>query len=166
MKRTSWSAGLSVTADGVGVIAHAGAIAPRLLADQVGLTAELSGAMARRRFIPIHDRGRVLIDVAVMLADGGESISDIGVLRHQSGALGPVASAPTVWRTLDEVTRRQAQEDPGGASSHAAARVVPPARRSTRIGVCGAGSGIDGRARCGCHHRGHAQREGTCSSDI
>ena len=60
--------------------------------------------MARRRFIPIHDRGRVLTDVAVMLADGGESISDIGVLRHQSGALGPVASAPTVWRTLDEIT--------------------------------------------------------------
>ena len=60
--------------------------------------------MARRRFIPIHDRGRVLIDVAVMLADGGESISDIGVLRHQSEALGPVASAPTVWRTLDEIT--------------------------------------------------------------
>ncbi|MBB0992666.1 IS1380 family transposase, partial [Dietzia sp. SLG510A3-30A2] len=104
MKRTSWSAGLSVTADGVGVIAHAGAIAPRLLADQVGLTTELSGAMARRRFIPIHDRGRVLIDVAVMLADGGESISDIGVLRHQSETLGPVASAPTVWRALDEVT--------------------------------------------------------------
>ena len=104
MKRTSWSAGLSVTADGVGVISHAGAIAPRLLADQVGLTTELSGAMARRRFIPIHDRGRVLTDVAVMLADGGESISDIGVLRHQSGALGPVASAPTVWRTLDEIT--------------------------------------------------------------
>ena len=104
MKRTSWSAGLSVTADGVGVISHAGAIAPRLLADQVGLTTELSGAMARRQFIPIHDRGRVLTDVAVMLADGGESISDIGVLRHQSGALGPVASAPTVWRTLDEIT--------------------------------------------------------------
>ncbi|MCT2302887.1 transposase, partial [Dietzia cinnamea] len=60
--------------------------------------------MARRRFIPIHDRGRVLIDLAVMLADGGESISDIGVLRHQSEALGPVASAPTVWRTLNEVT--------------------------------------------------------------
>ena len=104
MKRTSWSSGLSVTADGVGVVSHAGALAPRLLADRVGLTAELSGAMARRRFIPVHDRGRVLTDVAVMLADGGETISDIGVLRHQSEVLGPVASAPTVWRTLDEVT--------------------------------------------------------------
>ena len=104
MKRTSWSSGLSFTADGVGVIAHAGAIAPRLLADRVGLTAELSKAMTRRRFIPVHDRGRVLIDVAVMLTDGGESISDIGALRHQSEVLGSVASAPTVWRTLDEVT--------------------------------------------------------------
>ena len=104
MERTSWSSGLSVTADGVGVVSHAGALAPRLLADRVGLTAELSGAMARRRFIPVHDRGRVLTDVAVMLADGGETISDIGVLRHQSEVLGPVASAPTVWRTLDEVT--------------------------------------------------------------
>ena len=86
------------------MVSHAGALAPRLLADRVGLTAELSGAMARRRFIPVHDRGRVLTDVAVMLADGGETISDIGVLRHQSEVLGPVASAPTVWRTLDEVT--------------------------------------------------------------
>ena len=103
------------------MIAHAGAIAPRLLADQVGLTAELSGAMARRRFLPIHDRGRVLIDVAVMLADGGESISDIGVLRHQPGALGPVASAPTVWRTLDEVTagkRRKIQVARARARRH------------------------------------------------
>ncbi|MCT2237994.1 transposase, partial [Dietzia cinnamea] len=86
------------------MISHAGAIAPRLLADRVGLTTELSKAMTRRRFIPIHDRGRVLIDLAVMLTDGGESIDDIGVLRHQSEALGPVASAPTVWRTLNEVT--------------------------------------------------------------
>lgn len=132
-ERTSWSSGLSVTADGVGVISHAGAIAPRLLADQVGLTTELSKAMTRRRFAPIHDRGRVLIDVAVMLADGGESISDIGVLRHKRKALGPVASAPTVWRTLDEVTAGKRKKNPGRASSYAAARVVAPARRRPRI---------------------------------
>ncbi len=104
MKRTSWSAGLSVTADGVGVVAHAGSVATRLLADRTGLTAELSKAMERRSFTPGHNRGRVLTDVAVMLADGGEAIADIDVLRHQAGVLGPVASPPTVWRTLDEVT--------------------------------------------------------------
>jgi len=46
----------------------------------------------------------VLVDVAVMLADGGEAIGDINVLRHQGQVLGPVASAPTVWRALDELT--------------------------------------------------------------
>jgi hypothetical protein len=39
-----------------------------------------------------------------MLADGGEAIADINVLRHQSSVLGRVASPPTVWRALNEVT--------------------------------------------------------------
>ena len=60
--------------------------------------------MARRGFTPTHDRGRVLVDVAVLIAGGGEAIADIDVLRHQSEVLGSVASAPTVWRALDEVT--------------------------------------------------------------
>lgn len=85
-------------------MAHAGSVATRLLADRTGLTGELSKAMARRNFHPGHDRGRVLTDVAVMLADGGEAIADIDVLRHQTSVLGPVASPPTVWRAMDEVT--------------------------------------------------------------
>lgn len=104
MKRTSWSSGLHVTADGSGVVAHAGSVALRLLADRVGLTGALSDSLARRSFVPVHDRGRVLVDLAVLLADGGEAIADIDVLRHQGEVLGPVASAPTVWRTLDELT--------------------------------------------------------------
>ena len=84
MKRTSWSAGLSVSGDGTGVVAHAGSAGLRLLADRSGLTGALSAALRRRSFTPRHDRGRVLVDVAVMLADGGEAIADIDVLRHQS----------------------------------------------------------------------------------
>jgi hypothetical protein len=95
---------LSVTDDGTGVVAHAGSVAVRLLADRTGLTAELSKALTRRSFVPVHDRGQVLVDVAVMIADGGEAIADIDVLRHQSSVLGPVASPPTVWRALDELT--------------------------------------------------------------
>ncbi|WP_298891763.1 transposase, partial [uncultured Serinicoccus sp.] len=64
----------------------------------------------RRSFVPVHDRGQVLSDVAVMLADGGEAIADIDVLRHQGGVLGPVASPPTVWRTLAEVTAARARK--------------------------------------------------------
>ncbi len=105
MKDTAWSSGLSVTGDGTGVVAHAGSIGLRMLAERTGLTGALSAAMARRSFVPsVHDRGQVFTDVAVMLADGGEAISDINVLRHQTQILGPVASAPTVWRALDEVT--------------------------------------------------------------
>ncbi len=104
-----------MSADGVGVVAHAGSVAMRLLADRTGLTHELANAMTRRGFNPVHDRGRVLTDVAVMIADGGEAIADIDVLRHQSGVLGPVASPATVWRTLDEVT-------PGRAKKIATAR--------------------------------------------
>jgi hypothetical protein len=85
-------------------VAHAGSVAVRLLAERVGLTRGLSGALVRRSFVPVHDRGQVLVDVAVLLADGGEAIADVEVLRHQGAVLGPVASAPTVWRTLDELT--------------------------------------------------------------
>jgi hypothetical protein len=104
VQHTSWADGLSVTGDGIGLVGHAGSVAVRLLADRVGLTAELSGALARRGFVPVHDRGRVLVDVATMLVAGGEAIADIDVLRHQAGVLGTVASPPTVWRALDEVT--------------------------------------------------------------
>jgi len=92
-----------VTGDGTGVVAHAGNVAVRLLADRTGLTGALSAAVARRGFSPVHDRGRVLVDVATMIAGGGEAIADIDTLRHQQDVLGVVASAPTVWRALDEM---------------------------------------------------------------
>jgi hypothetical protein len=95
---------LSVIADGDDVMPLAGAVAVRLLADRVGLTEGLSTALARRGFIPGHDRGQVWVDVATMLIAGGEAIADIETLRHQAELLGPVASAPTVWRALDEST--------------------------------------------------------------
>lgn len=82
----------------------AGAVAVRLLADRVGLTEAMSAALARRGFTPAHDRGRVWLDVATMLTAGGEAITDIDSLRYQRQVLGPVASPPTVWRTLDELT--------------------------------------------------------------
>lgn len=95
---------LKVTGEGTGIVNHAGS---RLVADvahSAGLTRGLSRAMAstkkRRRG---HDRGRVLIDLAVMLADGGETISDLRTLRDQPELFGEVASTPTAWRVLESV---------------------------------------------------------------
>ncbi len=110
VKRSSWSAGLSVTGGGVGVVAHTGSVGLRLVADRTGLTGQLSKALVRRSFVPRHDRGRVLVDVAVMIADGGEAIADIEVLRHQAPVLGVVASQATVWRSLDEITIGQVKK--------------------------------------------------------
>jgi Transposase DDE domain group 1 len=45
----------------------------------------------------------VLVDLAVMIGNGGEAISDIDVLRHQHELFGQVASDTTVWRALGEV---------------------------------------------------------------
>lgn len=48
-----------------------------------------------------HDRGRLLVDLAVMLADGGKAISDLCALRDQASLFGEVVSVPTAWRTLE-----------------------------------------------------------------
>lgn len=49
----------------------------------------------------MHDPGRVLVDFAVAIADGADSISDIAVLADQPGLVGPVVSDSTVRRLLD-----------------------------------------------------------------
>jgi hypothetical protein len=96
----AWSKGLGVQAGGHGVVSHAGSAATRLLADRAGLTGELSGALARRGFVPVHDRGRVLTNMAVVIADGATTIGEIDALRHQGELFGPVASDTTAWRVL------------------------------------------------------------------
>ena len=102
MKGSSWSRGLVVTADGEGVVSHAGLAVLRLLADRSGLTGRLSGALATPRLL-VHDRGRVVADMACAIADGARAISDCRVLCDQQELFGPVASVPTMWRTLEEV---------------------------------------------------------------
>ena len=97
----------TITADGTGVVSHAGTVLLAELADRIGLTAALSEAtdgLRQRR--AGHDPGRVLVDVAVAIADGARTISDVQVLADQHGLFGPagsVASTPTIWRVLDGI---------------------------------------------------------------
>lgn len=110
MQTTTPRPPLRVTTDGAGVVSHAGS---RLLADVATVTGldagfgEVAGSGRRRR--SAHDPGRVLTDLSVMLAEGGEAISDLAVLREQPGLFGPVASTPTGWRTLQAVADRGAR---------------------------------------------------------
>jgi hypothetical protein len=64
---TGWARDLSVEIGGREVINHAGAAALRVLGDRTGLTGGLSRALACPGFLPVHDRGRVLADTAVLI---------------------------------------------------------------------------------------------------
>ncbi|GAA5117424.1 IS1380-like element ISMsm3 family transposase [Haloechinothrix salitolerans] len=93
-----------VTVDGRGVVSHAGTALLRELADRSGLTSGLSAALAGSRSRRGgHDPGRVAVDVAVVIADGGAVISDLRTLADQGLLHGPVASTATAWRVLDGV---------------------------------------------------------------
>jgi hypothetical protein len=107
---TGWSRGLEVTGGGRGVVSHAGLALLRHLADKTGLTSGLSAALATPRIL-VHDRGRVLADLACAIADGARGISDFRVMSDQRELFGLVASVPTAWRTLAEIARAGARAD-------------------------------------------------------
>ena len=93
-----------VTGGARGVVGHAGTRLLTDLADKTGLTSGFVEALGLDRVRrSAHEPGRVAIDLAVLLADGGEAIADLAVLRQQPALFGPVASDPTAWRVLDAI---------------------------------------------------------------
>ncbi len=95
---------VEVSADGEGLVSHAGSALLAQVADKTGLTQALSlrlaGLKARRSG---HDPGRVVRDLAVMLADGGDCLADLGALGDQQALFGDVASSSTAFRLIDRI---------------------------------------------------------------
>lgn len=90
---------------GSGVAAHVGLHALGSFADRLGLGDSLSSCLPwAGAGVPVHDRGKVLVQSALMLAGGGESCLDIEFLRTGDGLFGAVPSDTTVARTLHEIT--------------------------------------------------------------
>ena len=109
---------VEVTPDGGGLVSHAGAVLLAEAADRLGLTRELSRALrTMRRRQGRHDPGRVVRDLAVMLADGGDCLADLRAVRDQQPLFGPVASDATAFRVLDAIAA-----DPGLLDALRAAR--------------------------------------------
>jgi hypothetical protein len=113
---------VEVTSDGDGLVAHAGSALLAGAADQVGLTGALGSQLGPlRKRGGGHDPGRVIRDLAVVLADGGDCLSDLATMTDQAALFGKVASRSTAFRVIDMIAR-----DPGGLdrlrSAHASAR--------------------------------------------
>src|SRR5437764_4005942 len=95
---------VEVSADGAGLVSHAGSALVAQVADRVGLTEGLStGLAAVKQRQRGHDPGRVIRDLAVMLVDGGECVSDLGAVREQDALFGAVASDSTAFRVVDRI---------------------------------------------------------------
>lgn len=111
-----------VTSDGAGLVSHAGSALLGQVADKVGLTRSLSlglaGVKERRRG---HDPGKVIRDLAVMLADGGDAVCDLGAVRDQGMLFGAVASDSTAFRVIEKIAGDPALLDALRAA-HARAR--------------------------------------------
>jgi hypothetical protein len=108
--------------DGDGLVSHSGSAVLVGVAEKTGLrralSQELGGLKLRRSG---HDLGRVVRDLAVMLADGGDCLSDLGALGDQASLFGLVCSDATAFRVIDRIAC-----DPDGLkrlrAAHASAR--------------------------------------------
>jgi hypothetical protein len=95
---------VDVRADGTGLCSRAGTSLLALIADRLGLTDGLRDALAGTRERESgHDPGRVVCDLAVMLADGGRCVSDLAALAGQESLFGEVASVSTARRVVQSV---------------------------------------------------------------
>ncbi len=123
MKRNGGSKRLRVVAGGESLISSAGA---SLLIDTArvsGLAAGLSAALEPwRRARAVHDPGKLVLDLAVAVALGGDCLADLALVRSQPGLFGPVASDPTVSRLIAELADDVDRVVPALRAARAAAR--------------------------------------------
>jgi hypothetical protein len=121
---------VEVRADGERLVSHAGAALIAEMADRVGLTSaldrELEDLFERT---PTHSPGRVVRDLAVMLADGGDALCDLAAVRDQEALFGPVASDSTAYRLIERIAA-----EPDGLERLRAARAEARARAWRRGG--------------------------------
>ena len=101
MQNTACRPKITVSAGGTGIVSHAGAVLLTQALRVTGLDAGLAGAL-RRWKTPraVHDPGKIIADLAVTLALGGDCLADIAALRAEPALFGPVASDPVVSRLV------------------------------------------------------------------
>lgn len=104
MKPTGVYPSVPVDAAGRGVVSSAGGLVLTETVRVSGLGTALSEALAPGLApTATHDPAKVLTDLAVGLALGGDCLADVGLLRAEPDLFGQVASDPTVSRAVDRL---------------------------------------------------------------
>lgn len=107
---------------GAQVVSQAGGLLLCETVGAVGLDGELSAALAPwRRPLATHDQGKIVCDLALTLALGGDCLADVALLRAEPGLYGRVASDPTVSRAIDAL----AADAPRALAAIHTARATP-----------------------------------------
>jgi hypothetical protein len=122
---TAGSRKIMVSADGTGVVSQAGGLLLTRTLEVTGLNCGLEEALERWRAPrAVHSPGKIITDLAVALALGGDCLADVAMLRAEPGLYGPVASDPVVSRLV----ARLAREAPRALKAIRAARAAARAR--------------------------------------
>ena len=122
MKNTASRPKITVSADGLGLVSQAGMLLLAEAARVTGLGQGLSGGLARWRTPgAVRDPGKILADLVMTLALGGDCLADVAVLRAQPELAGPVASDPVVSRLITAL----AAEGPRALKAIRQARLPP-----------------------------------------
>lgn len=125
-KRSGFYPVLRVGAAGVNAVGNAGGVLLTSTVRASGLDAALSAALEPwRPANSVHDPGKVLLDLAISVVLGGDACSDTDLLRAEAGVYGPVASKPTISRTIAALA----------ADAEKVEAVVAAARRAARAHV-------------------------------
>jgi len=85
----------------VAAVGSAGGVLLTTASEVTGLSAALRESLSRwRKPTAVHEPGKVVTDLAVTLALGGDCLADAAVVRSEPGIYGRVASDATVSRTI------------------------------------------------------------------
>jgi DDE family transposase len=138
VKTTGPHAKIAVSADGTGLVSQAGGVLLTQTLRVTGLGRGLSAALERwRPGRAVHDPGKVVADLAVAVALGGDCLADVGLLRAEPDLFGPVASDPVVSRLVT----RLAADAPRALKAIRAARAGARERAWSLAGDAAPGAG-------------------------
>jgi len=125
-------------------VSHAGAVLLAATASRIGLDRELSTTLRPwMRPLAVHNPGKILLDLAIAVAIGGDCLADIAQIRSEPDVFGHVASDPTVSRLIDTL----AADAPAALAAINTARAAVRARVWALAGTDAPDDGATARTR-------------------